>query len=96
LLDFRFWTPEKWLNHSPYEQGVRPVRTRLKEGFMIGTVFAMSDIDDRDYDTWLDTMTEASARFDALQTAVSEVRYLCDSRGVSSEQILKVLDWHGV
>lgn len=54
--------------------------------------FAGSEIDERDYDRWLDTLTEASARLDVLQTAVTEVRYLCESRGASSEQILKVLD----
>jgi hypothetical protein len=64
---------------------------------MIGTVFAVSDIcDDRDYDTWLDTITEASARLDALQTTVTELRYLCESGDVSSEEILEVLERQGV
>jgi hypothetical protein len=53
---------------------------------------ARIDIDDRDYDRWLDFFAEASARLDVLQTAVTEVRYLCESRGASNEQILKVLD----
>jgi hypothetical protein len=51
---------------------------------------------DRLYDRWLDTLTEASARLDALQTALTEVRYLCRSKTVDSGQILKVLDWYGV
>ena len=54
--------------------------------------FAGSEIDDRDYDRWLDTITEASARADILQTAVTEIRYLCKSGGASVEQILKVLN----
>jgi hypothetical protein len=49
-----------------------------------------------DYDKWLDTFTEASARLDALETAVAEVRHLCESGGVSNEQILKVLKRRGV
>ena len=53
---------------------------------------AKNEIDDRDYDRWLEFFAEASARLDVLQTAVTEVRYLCESRGASSEQILKVLD----
>lgn len=60
---------------------------------MTGTFFAVSDIsDDRDYDRWLDTLTGASARLDALQTAVAQVRYLCVNGDVSSEQILEVLE----
>jgi hypothetical protein len=51
---------------------------------------------DRLYDRWLDTFSEASARLDALQTALTEVRYLCRSKAVDSGQVLKVLDWHGV
>jgi hypothetical protein len=60
---------------------------------MTATFFAVSDIrHDRGYDRWLDTLTEASARFDALHTAVAEVRYLCVNGNVSSEQILEVLE----
>jgi hypothetical protein len=29
-----------------------------------------------DYDRWLNTFTEASARLDALQTAVTDLRHL--------------------
>jgi hypothetical protein len=44
-----------------------------------------------DYDRWLNVFTEASARLDALETAVTDVRQLCESGGVSTEQILEVL-----
>ena len=49
-----------------------------------------------DYDRWLSAFTEASARFDALETAVTEVRRLCEGGGVSNEQILEVLKRQGV
>ena len=42
--------------------------------------FAESEIDDRDYDRWLDTITEATARLDALEAAVTDVRCLCETR----------------
>ena len=58
--------------------------------------FAGPEIDDRDYDRWLDTITEASARLDALQTAVTDVRCLCENEGASTDHILKVLDRLGV
>lgn len=35
--------------------------------------FADMGYDDRDYDNWLTTLTEASARLDVLQTAVTEL-----------------------
>ena len=60
---------------------------------MRGSVdFVESEIDDRDYDRWLATITEASARLDALQRAVTDVRRLCENEGASTDQILKVLD----
>jgi hypothetical protein len=50
-----------------------------------------------EYDKWLTAFAEASARLEALETAVAEVRYLCESRAVfSNEQILDVLKRHGV
>jgi len=60
--------------------------------------FAVTDMgrDDYRYDNWLTTLTEASARLDALQTAVTEVRHLCESGSVDTEQILKVLAQQGV
>jgi hypothetical protein len=56
---------------------------------MMGMTFAVADMgcDGRDYDNWLTTLTGASARLDDLQTALTEVRYLCESGGVDSEQI---------
>ncbi len=65
---------------------------------MTGIISALADIvrDDRDYDSWIDTITEASARLDVLQTTVTEVRDLCESGGVDSEQILEVLERQGV
>jgi hypothetical protein len=49
------------------------------------------------YDTWLNTVTEASARLDALQTAVTDLRHLLrHSEGVCSAEILEVLERHGV
>jgi hypothetical protein len=65
---------------------------------MTGINFAEADMgcDERDYDNWLTTLTEASARLEDLQTTVTEVRYLCESGGVDNEQILKVLERHGV
>ena len=52
--------------------------------------------DSSDYDKWLDALTEASARLDALQTAVTQVRHLCGGPGVSNEEILAVLKRQGV
>jgi len=64
---------------------------------MRGSVdFVESEIDDRDYDRWLATITEASERLDALQRAVTDVRCLCEKEGASADQILKVLDRLGV
>ena len=51
--------------------------------------------DDRDYENWLITLTEASASLDALQTAVTELCRLCASQDVHSEQVLEVLERHG-
>jgi hypothetical protein len=58
--------------------------------------FVESEIDDHDYDRWLETITEATARLDTLQTAVTDVRWLCENDGASTDQILKVLDRLGV
>jgi hypothetical protein len=57
-------------------------------------MFDLSDYSD--YDGWLIAFTEASARLDALQTAVTDVRHLCESGGVSNDQILEVLERQGV
>jgi hypothetical protein len=50
-----------------------------------------------DYDRWLIAFTEASARFEALQTAVTDLRHLLrHSEGVRSAEILEVLERHDV
>jgi hypothetical protein len=62
------------------------------------TSFAVAEIatDERDYDAWLATLTQASARLDVLQTVVTELRSLCDTEEVvQSRQILEVLERHG-
>ena len=52
---------------------------------------------DDDYDKWLRVFFEASARLDALETAVTDVRQLVRySESVRSEEIVKVLGQHGV
>jgi len=57
--------------------------------------FADMGYDDRDYDNWLTTLTEASARLDVLQTAVTERCRVCASQDVHSDQVLDVLEKHG-
>jgi hypothetical protein len=49
-----------------------------------------------DYHEWLNVFAEASARLDALDTAVTRVRHLCEGGRVSDEQILEVLKRQGV
>ena len=49
-----------------------------------------------DYDRWLNVFTEASARLDALETALAELRHVCERGGVSNEQILEVLKRQGL
>ncbi len=50
-----------------------------------------------DYDKWLSIFAEASARLEALGTAVADLRHLLrDSEGVHSAEILEVLERHGV
>jgi hypothetical protein len=51
--------------------------------------------DERDYDTWLAELTQASERLDTLQTVVNELRQLCSrTESVDSSQILEVLQKH--
>jgi hypothetical protein len=62
------------------------------------TSFAVAEIgsDDRDYDNWLTTLTQASARLDLLQTVVTELCQLCEKEDVvRSQQVLEVLERHG-
>ena len=66
---------------------------------MSRTSLAVAEIgyDDRDYDTWLATLTQATARLDVLQTVVSELRLLCEREDVvQSRQVMEVLQRHGV
>ena len=50
-----------------------------------------------DYDRWAHTFAEASARLDALETAVIDLRhFLRYSEDVPSAEILKVLERHDV
>jgi hypothetical protein len=60
--------------------------------------FAVAEIayDERDYDNWLATLTQASERLDVLQTVVSELRGLCERENVvESRQVMEVLQTHG-
>jgi hypothetical protein len=62
------------------------------------TSFAVAEIgsDERDYDNWLATLTQASARLDVLQTVVTELRRLCEREEVvRSRQVMEVLRKHG-
>ena len=61
-------------------------------------MFDLSNRSDyRDYDKWLNTLTEASARLEALGTAVADLRRLVRySDGVHRAEILEVLERHGV
>jgi hypothetical protein len=52
--------------------------------------------DERDYDSWLTTLTQASERLDVLQTVVDELRDLCESEEVvESREVMEVLQKHG-
>ncbi|MGO9072339.1 hypothetical protein [Mycobacterium sp.] len=62
------------------------------------TSFAVAEIgtDERDYDNWLATLTQASVRLDVLQTVVTELRRLCEKEDiVQSRQVMEVLEKHG-
>ena len=62
------------------------------------TSFAVAEIgyDERDYDNWLVTLTQASERLDVLQTVVNELRRLCEREDVvQSRQVMEVLERHG-
>jgi hypothetical protein len=61
------------------------------------TYFPVAEIgyDERDYDNWLATLTQASERLDTLQTVVNELRELCSrTESVKSSQVLEVLEKH--
>ena len=50
---------------------------------------------DSEQDAWILTLAEAGTRFGNLQRAVFELRHLCESEDVRSEQVLEVLERHG-
>jgi hypothetical protein len=61
------------------------------------TYFPVAEIgyDERDYDNWLATLTQASERLDGLQMVVDELRQLCEHEDVvQSRQVLDVLAKH--
>jgi hypothetical protein len=52
--------------------------------------------DERDYDNWLATLTQASVRLDVLQTVVTELCRLCEKEDVvHSREVLEVIERHG-
>lgn len=62
------------------------------------TSFSVAEIahDERDYDNWLATLTQASARLDVLQTVVHELHQLCEHEAVvQSREVIDVLEKHG-
>jgi len=62
------------------------------------TSFAVAEMgpDERDYDSWLTTLTQASMRLDRLQTVVTELCQLCEKNDVvQSREIMEVFQKHG-
>jgi phage terminase Nu1 subunit (DNA packaging protein) len=63
------------------------------------TSFAVAEIataDERDYDNWLATLTQATERLDELQSVVTELRQLCEQgEVVQSRQVIAVLEKRG-
>ncbi|BBX45299.1 hypothetical protein GCM10009641_21100 [Mycobacterium cookii] len=66
---------------------------------MSETSLAVAEIataDERDYDIWLATLTQATERLDELQSLVIELRELCaDDDVVQTRQVMDVLERHG-
>ncbi|WP_292991307.1 hypothetical protein [Mycobacterium sp.] len=61
------------------------------------TTLTVSEItrDERDYDNWLATLSQASERLDDLQTVVDELRELCaHDEVVRSSDVMAVLQKH--
>lgn len=82
------------------KRGGRPAHpTEFREREQMGmTSFAVAEMgsDDRDYDSWLTTLTQASARLDVLQTVVTELCQLCEQEDVvRSQEVFEVLERHG-
>jgi phage terminase Nu1 subunit (DNA packaging protein) len=69
------------------------------ENTMSMASFAVAEIattDERDYDNWLATLTQATERLDELQSVVAELRQLCEQGDVvQSRQVMEVLEKHG-
>jgi HD-like signal output (HDOD) protein len=63
------------------------------------TSYAVAEIattDERDYDNWLATLTQATERLDQLQSVVAELQQLCEQAdAVQSRQVMEVLERHG-
>jgi hypothetical protein len=63
---------------------------------MTSLAVAEMQSDDRNYDNWLYTLTQASARLDNLQTVVTELCQLCENEDVvKSRQVLAILERQG-
>ena len=61
------------------------------------TTLTVSEItkDERDYDSWLATLSQASERLDDLQTVVDELRQLCAQGDVvRSSEVMACLKRH--
>ncbi len=62
------------------------------------TSFAVAEIattDEREYDNWLATLTQATERLDELQGVVAELRHMCALGDVvESRRVLDVLARH--
>jgi hypothetical protein len=59
---------------------------------MTSSVVAELDRDDRDYDDWVAVLTQASARLDVLEMAVTELCRLCQREDVHREKVLELLE----
>ena len=63
---------------------------------MTSFVVAEMGPDERDYDNWLTTLTQASVRLDHLQTVVTELCELCQKDDVvRSREVMELLERHG-
>jgi DNA repair ATPase RecN len=58
--------------------------------------FGMAEMDsvDREYSSWVTGITQATERLDVLETAVAELRRLCEREDVHSEDVLELLERH--
>ena len=87
------WMGDDWFHKGAFRQGSL-VYFHDQEATRASDVHWWSDHYD-DYDTWLATLTQASARLDTLQTVVNELRQLCSrTDAVESREVLEVLERH--